>query len=161
MRTNLQEPFSPTEETQDTVLSEEDEDDDEVEASDDADDIENSGDEGGYEDGELDSLSSSSSSVAPDENIDFDMVYALHNFVATVEGQSNAQKDDRMHLLDDSHSYWWLVRDPKDGSIGYLPAEHIEMPIERLARLNKHRNVEVSGTEFVILKTVLAGIFCR
>jgi hypothetical protein len=28
--------------------------------------------------------------------------------------------------------------------IGYLPAEHIETPTERLARLNKHRNVDVS-----------------
>lgn len=29
---------------------------------------------------------------------------------------------------------------------GYLPAEHIETPTERLARLNKHRNVDVSYT---------------
>lgn len=27
---------------------------------------------------------------------------------------------------------------------GYLPAEHIETPTERLARLNKHRNIDVS-----------------
>lgn len=27
--------------------------------------------------------------------------------------------------------------------IGYLPAEHIETPTERLARLNKHRNIDV------------------
>lgn len=66
-----------------------------------------------------------------------------------------------MVLLDDSNSYWWLVRIVKDGSIGrlpemlhemsanypvgYLPAEHIETPTERLARLNKHRNVDVSA----------------
>ena len=29
---------------------------------------------------------------------------------------------------------------------GYLPAEHIETPTERLARLNKHRNVDVGET---------------
>ena len=29
-------------------------------------------------------------------------------------------------------------------SAGYLPAEHIETPTERLARLNKHRNIDVS-----------------
>ncbi len=78
-----------------------------------------------------------------------------------------------MVLLDDSNSYWWLVRVVKDSSIGkavnpisftrcvdeacsklthatvgYLPAEHIETPTERLARLNKHRNIDVrSGTE--------------
>ncbi|KAI1824830.1 hypothetical protein F4861DRAFT_538665 [Xylaria intraflava] len=78
------------------------------------------------------------------EDIDFDFVYALHTFVATVEGQANATKGDTMVLLDDSNSYWWLVRVTKDSSIGYLPAEHIETPTERLARLNKHRNIDLS-----------------
>lgn len=80
------------------------------------------------------------------EDIDFEFVYALHTFVATVEGQANATKGDTMVLLDDSNSYWWLVRVVKDSSIGYLPAEHIETPTERLARLNKHRNIDVSRT---------------
>lgn len=94
------------------------------------------------------------------EDIDFEFVYALHTFVATVEGQANATKGDTMVLLDDSNSYWWLVRVVKDSSIGkaifyfkptllmtlgYLPAEHIETPTERLARLNKHRNIDVSS----------------
>ena len=52
------------------------------------------------------------------EDIDFEFVYALHTFVATVEGQANAAKGDTMVLLDDSNSYWWLVRVVKDGSIG-------------------------------------------
>ena len=52
------------------------------------------------------------------EEIDFDFVYALHTFVATVEGQANATKGDTMVLLDDSNSYWWLVRVVKDSSIG-------------------------------------------
>ncbi|KAK4123528.1 hypothetical protein N657DRAFT_655935 [Parathielavia appendiculata] len=43
------------------------------------------------------------------EDIDFDFVYALHTFVATVEGQANATKGDTMVLLDDSNSYWWLL----------------------------------------------------
>ncbi|KAI9698782.1 MAG: hypothetical protein M1836_003892 [Candelina mexicana] len=80
------------------------------------------------------------------EDIDFEFVYALHTFVATVEGQANATKGDTMVLLDDSNSYWWLVRVHKDSSIGYLPAEHIETPTERLARLNKHRNIDLSAT---------------
>lgn len=54
------------------------------------------------------------------EDIDFDFVYALHTFVATVEGQANATKGDTMVLLDDSNSYWWLVRVVKDSSIGML-----------------------------------------
>ena len=52
------------------------------------------------------------------EDIDFEFVYALHTFVATVEGQANATKGDNMMLLDDSNSYWWLVRVIKDSSIG-------------------------------------------
>ncbi|KIW33817.1 hypothetical protein, variant [Cladophialophora immunda] len=91
----------------------------------------------------MDKISSSPS--IEDEDIDFEFVYALHTFVATVEGQANATKGDTMVLLDDSNSYWWLVRVVKDGSIGYLPAEHIETPTERLARLNKHRNVDLSA----------------
>ncbi|KAF2972419.1 hypothetical protein GQX73_g1208 [Xylaria multiplex] len=80
------------------------------------------------------------------EDIDFEFVYALHTFIATVEGQANATKGDTMVLLDDSNSYWWLVRVVKDSSIGYLPAEHIETPTERLARLNKRRNIDLSAT---------------
>ncbi|KAL6703553.1 protein phosphatase regulator [Coniothyrium glycines] len=92
----------------------------------------------------MDKISSSPS--IDDEDIDFEFVYALHTFVATVEGQANATKGDTMVLLDDSNSYWWLVRVVKDSSIGYLPAEHIETPTERLARLNKHRNIDLSAT---------------
>ncbi|ESZ98341.1 hypothetical protein SBOR_1219 [Sclerotinia borealis F-4128] len=77
------------------------------------------------------------------EDIDFEFVYALHTFVATVEGQANATKGDTMVLLDDSNSYWWLVRVVKDSR--YLPAEHIETPTERLARLNKHRNIDLTS----------------
>lgn len=107
------------------------------------------------------------------EDIDFEFVYALHTFVATVEGQANATKGDTMVLLDDSNSYWWLVRVVKDSSIGtltqdyalkapliisgYLPAEHIETPTERLARLNKHRNIDVSTAATVRRKTLLTS----
>ncbi|KJZ76245.1 hypothetical protein HIM_04327 [Hirsutella minnesotensis 3608] len=99
--------------------------------------------DGDLDDDMMDKISSSPS--IEDEDIDFDFVYALHTFVATVEGQANATKGDTMVLLDDSNSYWWLVRVVKDSSIGYLPAEHIETPTERLARLNKHRNIDLSA----------------
>ncbi|KAF4774743.1 SH3 domain-containing protein [Colletotrichum scovillei] len=101
-------------------------------------------DESMDDDDMMDKISSSPS--IEDEDIDFEFVYALHTFVATVEGQANATKGDTMVLLDDSNSYWWLVRVVKDSSIGYLPAEHIETPTERLARLNKHRNIDLSAT---------------
>ncbi|KAF2838204.1 hypothetical protein M501DRAFT_1005063 [Patellaria atrata CBS 101060] len=104
-------------------------------------------DDGGDDDMDDDMMDKISSSPSiDDEDIDFEFVYALHTFVATVEGQANATKGDTMVLLDDSNSYWWLVRVVKDGSIGYLPAEHIETPTERLARLNKHRNIDLSAT---------------
>ncbi|KEY65599.1 hypothetical protein S7711_08787 [Stachybotrys chartarum IBT 7711] len=102
------------------------------------------GDDGDYDDDMADRISSSPS--IDDEDIDFNFVYALHTFVATVQGQANATKGDTMALLDDTNSYWWLVRVIKDSSIGYLPAEHIETPTERLARLNKHRNVDLSAS---------------
>jgi len=54
------------------------------------------------------------------EDIDFEFVYALHTFVATVDGQANATKGDTMVLLDDSNSYWWLVRIVKDATIGKI-----------------------------------------
>ncbi|GKZ85059.1 hypothetical protein AnigIFM56816_010822 [Aspergillus niger] len=135
-----------------------DDDDDDIEEVDELGHHHHKGDSGGSEEGDLadgesddmmdddlmDKISSSPS--IDDEDIDFEFVYALHNFFATVDGQANAAKGDTMVLLDDSNSYWWLVRIVKDGSIGYLPAEHIETPTERLARLNKHRNVDLSAT---------------
>ncbi|KAF1933260.1 uncharacterized protein M421DRAFT_415606 [Didymella exigua CBS 183.55] len=108
------------------------------------DDMQDADVEDDMDDDMLDKMSSSPS--IDDEDIDFEFVYALHTFVATVEGQANATKGDTMVLLDDSNSYWWLVRVVKDSSIGYLPAEHIETPTERLARLNKHRNIDLSAT---------------
>ncbi|ANB15834.1 protein phosphatase regulator BUD14 [Sugiyamaella lignohabitans] len=93
------------------------------------------------DDDDFDQLSSSPS--IHEEEIDFQYVYALRTFVATEQGQANAFKGDSMILLNDTNSYWWLVRIVKDSTVGFLPAEHIETPWERLARLNKHRNGEL------------------
>lgn len=94
----------------------------------------------------------SSSPSIPEEEIDFQYVYALRTFTATEQGQATALKGDAMILLNDSNSYWWLVRLVKDGTVGFLPAEHVETPSERLARLNKHRNGDVSSASFSVLK---------
>ena len=99
--------------------------------------------EPGLEDDTFDQLSSSPS--IHEEEIDFQYVYALRTFVATEQGQANAYKGDAMILLNDTNSYWWLVRLVKDSSVGFLPAEHIETPWERLARLNKYRNGDLSS----------------
>lgn len=66
-------------------------------------------------------------SLQETEDIDFEFVYALHTFVATVEGQANATKGDTMVLLDDSNSYWWLVRVVKDSSIGVWYKRHVNI----------------------------------
>ncbi|KAK0455653.1 uncharacterized protein EV420DRAFT_1552502 [Desarmillaria tabescens] len=92
-----------------------------------------------YEDDDV-----SSDLSIPNEAIDFDLVYAFHSFAATVEGQANVVKGDSLFLMDDSNSYWWLVRVLKTQEVGYIPAENIETPFERLARLNKHRNVDLA-----------------
>jgi hypothetical protein len=101
-------------------------------------------DEEEEEEEDEDSAFTSSPSI-PDENINFDLVYTLHSFEATVDGQASVKKGDALTLLDDSNSYWWLIRDLKSSEVGYIPAENIETPFERLARLNKHRNVEVKN----------------
>jgi hypothetical protein len=49
-------------------------------------------------------------------------------------------RGDSLVLLDDSNSYWWLVKCVKTDEIGYIPAENIETPYERLARLNRQKN---------------------
>ena len=36
----------------------------------------------------------------------------------------------------------------KTEDVGYIPAENIETPYERLARLNKHRNVDLAAATF-------------
>ncbi|WVQ79371.1 hypothetical protein IAT38_001468 [Cryptococcus sp. DSM 104549] len=87
----------------------------------------------------------SDSDSMPDDSIDFSLTYALHTFLATVEGQASVVKGDSLVLLDDANSYWWLVRVLKTEDVGYIPAENIETPYERLARLNKHRNVDLAA----------------
>jgi hypothetical protein len=61
-------------------------------------------------------------------------MYALHSFAATVEGQANATKGDMLVLLDDSNSYWWLVRVVKDHTVGThlrVVAAHLRLPAGR------------------------------
>jgi hypothetical protein len=79
------------------------------------------------------------------EDIDFEFVYALHTFVATVEGQANATKGDTMVLLDDSNSYWWLVRVVKDGSIGASSRQISRHP---LAKGKERKNNQETEPKF-------------
>ena len=56
--------------------------------------------------------------------------------------------------MDDSNSYWWLVRVLKTQEVGQIPAENIETPFERLARLNKHRNVDVREPIYILFSVM-------
>lgn len=69
----------------------------------------------------------SSSPSIPDENINFDLVYALHTFAATVEGQASVVKGDALVLMEDTNIYWWLVEVLNTREVGYIPAENIEV----------------------------------
>lgn len=70
---------------------------------------------------------STASIISENEIIDFQMVYTLHTFVATLDGQVCTEKNDKLKLLDDSNSYWWLIRCVKSSEVGYIPAESIEV----------------------------------
>src|SRR5690349_16887 len=70
-----------------------------------------------------------SSPSIPDEEINFDLVYALHNFDATIDGQVGVERNNPLILLDDSNGYWWLVKVIKNEEVGYIPAENIEVKI--------------------------------
>ena len=96
-----------------------------------------------FEDDSDDEHNDNDSSSSWCGSIDFDLVYPLHKFAATVEGQASVIKGDHLVLMDDSNSYWWLVRVLRTREIGYIPAENIENPFERLAKFNKHCNVDV------------------
>ena len=100
---------------------------------DDEEDEEEEEEEEEVEDDDASSLTSELS--IPDSNIDFSLVYALHTFVATVEGQASVVKGDALTLLDDSNSYWWLIKVLKTSEVGYIPAENIEV-IEIMSHMN-------------------------
>lgn len=86
------------------------------------------GEDGEEEEQFMEEASSMSSSPSiPDENINFDLVYALHTFVATVEGQASVVKGDALILMEDTNIYWWLVEVLKTREVGYIPAENIEV----------------------------------
>ncbi|KAG0348452.1 hypothetical protein BG004_005181 [Podila humilis] len=106
--------------------------------------LEEAMDEDMLDDEEEDDEGSETISLTEDD-IDFNLVYAFHTFVATQEGQASVVRNDSLMLLEDTNVYWWLVRVLKTGVIGYIPAENIETPFERLARLNTYRNVALSA----------------
>lgn len=53
--------------------------------------------------------------------------YALHGFVATMEGQLSVIRGNKLLVMDDGNAYWWLVKRLDTFESGYVPAENIEV----------------------------------
>ncbi|KAG0180648.1 hypothetical protein DFQ28_001073 [Apophysomyces sp. BC1034] len=118
------------------------------------------------DDDTMDDDESASVASIPDSDINFDFVYALHTFVATVEGQASVVKGDMLTLLDDTNSYWWLVNVVKTSEVGYIPAENIEVASVRqnlhyigqnLPRKTHNKKVVVSRGLSFQLQIILTG----
>ncbi|KAJ2629535.1 protein phosphatase regulator [Coemansia sp. RSA 1290] len=92
-----------------------------------------------------DILSDDNESVSSlvDEDVDFGYVYALFNFPQMVEGQITVEEGEKLTLLDDSNSYWWLVQNLRDNQMGYIPADNIETAFGKLARVNRRKNLKL------------------
>ncbi|OMH85181.1 Tip elongation aberrant protein Tea4 [Zancudomyces culisetae] len=93
----------------------------------------------------VDDVNSESSLL--DEEVDYDSVYALFDFLAMVEGQVTVNHGEKLTLLDDSNSYWWLVQVLRNNQIGYIPADNVETPYEKLARINRHKNMKLTQVD--------------
>ncbi|CAG8535260.1 10332_t:CDS:2, partial [Acaulospora morrowiae] len=81
------------------------------------------------------------------EEIDFNLVYALYAFDSADKKAAIVDQGEPLTLLDDSHIDWWKVKVLKNNKIGYIPADYVEFPYEKLARLNRHRNVNVASSQ--------------
>lgn len=46
------------------------------------------------------------------------VVYASQTFAASLEGQVCVLKGDSLEMIDDSNSYWWLVKCSKTSEVG-------------------------------------------
>ncbi|GME89510.1 unnamed protein product [Ambrosiozyma monospora] len=77
---------------------------------------------------------------SPPRELDPNKLYALYDFSGPDPSHLELQKDASVVLLNDSDSYWWLVKRLQDGVVGFAPAEILETYGERLARLNCWKN---------------------
>ncbi|OWB75446.1 hypothetical protein B5S31_g5347 [[Candida] boidinii] len=78
---------------------------------------------------------------SPPRDLDPGKLYALFDFSGPEDSHLELTKDDPVELLNDSDSYWWLVRKLNGlNSVGFAPAEILETYEERLARLNCWKN---------------------
>ncbi|KAJ2806602.1 hypothetical protein H4R21_000796 [Coemansia helicoidea] len=93
-------------------------------------------------DGEILSDNESVSSLV-DEDVEDGYVYALFHFPQMVDGQITVEEGEKLTLLDDSNSYWWLVQSLRDNRMGYIPADNIETSEGKKARVYRRRNLKL------------------
>lgn len=53
--------------------------------------------------------------------------------------------DVHLQLLDDSDSYWWLLKDGRSGQIGYVPCNFVQSMDEVTAAMNAFHNMNISA----------------
>ena len=54
-------------------------------------------------------------------------VFALQPYCPVTERELPLQPNQRLHLLDDQHPDWWLVRDPESMTFGFVIVEIVEV----------------------------------
>ena len=48
------------------------------------------------------------------------IVYALSSFISTQKGQATLVEGQELELIDDSNSFWWLVKSPVTKIVYYF-----------------------------------------
>ncbi|GMM27837.1 protein phosphatase regulator [Martiniozyma asiatica (nom. inval.)] len=77
---------------------------------------------------------------SPPKELDPSRLYAMFDFNGPDPSHLELLKNDPVSLLNDSDSYWWLVKRIDNNKVGFAPAEILETYQERLARLNCWKN---------------------
>lgn len=72
------------------------------------------------------------------------VMFVSRDFYATMDSQLSVFLDDRVELVSDSDRYWWLVREPLSGQIGYIPSDIVDTKDEHEAKINRQRNIELT-----------------
>ncbi|KAJ2780363.1 protein phosphatase regulator [Coemansia javaensis] len=103
-------------------------------------------------DGEIVSDDNDSDSSLVDEDVEDGFVYALFHFPQMVDGQITVEEGEKLTLLDDSNSYWWLVQSLRDNKMGYIPADNIETSEGKKARVYRRRNLRLCQPDAELIR---------
>lgn len=71
-------------------------------------------------------------------------VHVLRDYFSAGCGEISVFIDDKLELLDDSDTYWFLLRDKRSGQIGYVPGHLVRTDDELLAVTNSVQNKKIA-----------------